>query len=1132
MSVTVELEPLVEPAVELAETWALATAAGETAREKATAGQLAQLVADPAGLALAVRFVDRVARPEDIKVAARELSGLGVREANFLGRVDRSLLGAGALAARVSPQVVVPAARRRLRQLVGHLVVDADDAALTKHLEQARSEGFRLNINLLGEAVLGEKEAASRTQRTQALLERDDVDYVSIKVSSLVSQIVTWDLEGTVARCLDRLRPLYRAAMVASPHKFVNLDMEEYRDLDLTLAVFEAMLSEPEFKDISAGVVLQAYLPDAMPALERVIDFSARRVAEGGAPLKVRLVKGANLAMEAVDAELHGWEQAPYPSKEETDANYIRCLERVLRPEVSSSLRVGVASHNLYDLALAHLLATTRDITEMMDVEMLQGMSPSQARAVRDTVGEVILYTPVVAPKDFDVAVSYLVRRLEENAAPQNFVHAFFSNSPTQMDDQERRFRASVANADRASVGPRRPSGPAEIGDAFANTPDTDPALPPNREMGLDALATPAREARSPWLASTAEVDAVIETATQAGKGWAARPATERAQLLREAARQLQARRPLLLSVMSHEAGKTLVEADPEISEAVDFARYYAESALQLGQGLAADGAQFLPDRVVLVTPPWNFPVAIPIGGCLAALAAGAAVVVKPAPQTPVCLETAVEALWAAGVPREVLQVVRTDEDEVGQHLVSHRDVDTVLLTGATRTAEVFAGWRGEHPRGPRVFGETSGKNALVVTPAADLDLAVADLVKSAFGHAGQKCSAASLAILVGSIATSERFRNQLVDAVSSLVVDWPTTNAGTVMGPLIEAPGDKLHRALTQLDVGEEWLVEPRQLDDEGRLWSPGVKTGVAPGSYFHTTEVFGPVLGLMTAKDLATATGLQNATGYGLTGGLHSLDEKEIAWWLDHVEVGNAYVNRQITGAIVQRQSFGGWKRSSVGPGAKAGGPNYVAQLGAWKANGIPQFRGSSTPEVQRAVDRAQADLGLELSADDRAWVRVAAESDAAAIGTEFGAEHDRSGLRSELNVFRYRPLDRLGVRLQTGARAADLVRLVAAAAVTEVRLEVSADPTVNLPEQVAGHPVTTESAAGFNERMEREDDLRVRVVGNPGSLRVTNPGVALLTGPVLATGGRELLAFVHEQAISRTTHRYGHAQVDPSV
>ena len=1127
-----ELASLADDAVALADRWAAATEAGETKKEAATTRQLASLLSDAEGLDLAVRFVDRVVRPEDPEAAAKELTRLTASDAAFLGPVDTGLLKLGSIAAKVAPKVVVPIAKARMRQMVGHLLVDVGDPTLARHLAAAREDGFRLNINLLGELVLGDHEAQARTDRTRQLLERDDVDYVSIKVSSLVSQIDTWDTEGTVQRCVERLRPLYRVAAQASPRKFVNLDMEEYGDLDLTIQVFESILSEPEFADLEAGIVLQAYLPDALPAMERLIDFAQRRRAEGGAGIKIRLVKGANLAMEQVEAELHHWERAPYETKAEVDANYLRCVERALRPDaVQAGVRLGVASHNLYDLATAHLLAERRGVSEAMDVEMLQGMSPSQARAVRDTVGTVILYTPVVDPKDFDAAVSYLVRRLEENASKENFLHAFFAeDEPQSMPEQERRYRASIADIETTSTGPRRVPERAEIGDTFAGTPDSDPALAANREWAARAVASEPPSLWSPHLSSTAEVDDVVRTARSAHQSWAARPAAERAAVLREAARELDARREQLLTVMSSEAGKTVGESDPEISEAADFARYYADRAEELEDGPMTDGATFTPHPVVLVTPPWNFPVAIPIGGPLAALAAGSAVILKPAPQTPGCVEAAAEALYAAGVPREALQVVRTDEDEVGQHLIAHDDIDLIILTGATDTAELFDGWRHDRAEGSRIYGETSGKNALIVTPSADYDLAVADLVQSAFGHAGQKCSAASLGILVGSVATSERFRRQLIDAVRSITVGFPA-DLSTRMGPVIEPPEGKLLRALTTLEPGERWLVEPRALDDSGRLWSPGLKEGVRPGSFFHLTEVFGPVLGLMRADDLDEAIELQNATDFGLTGGIHSLDEAEIDAWTERVEVGNAYVNRHITGAIVQRQSFGGWKASSVGPGAKAGGPSYVAQLGTWSRDGLPAKGDEVTGAVRRTVDGILGALGERVEREGREMIDAALASDARAWADEIGVEHDKTGLRVESNVFRYRAMPLVLIRASADADVADLVRLLGAATLTRTPVLVSAHPDLDLPRTLGHVQVRTESDETFVGRALDAAGRagRVRVVGTvPAGLREIPPTrLTVIDGEVQANGRRELLTFVREQSISRTRHRFGHVE-----
>jgi len=1143
------IDSVVEPAVQLAHRWAAATAQSSTGAESRTSRRLAALVADPEGLDLAVQFVDRVARPEDLQVAARELARLSASAASgFLSPVDRALLGLGASVSRLAPSVVVPLARRRLRQLVGHLVVDAEDPALATHLAHAKADGRRLNINLLGEAVLGEGEAAARTERTRALLDRPDVDYVSIKVSSLVSQLSHWDVQANLARVLDRLRPLYRTAAAKNPPAFVNLDMEEYKDLDLTVAVFEAICSEQEFAHLEMGVVLQAYLPDSVAALQRLTAFAQQRVAAGGAPIKIRLVKGANLAMEKVEAELHGWAQAPYLTKEDVDANYVRMLDLLLRPEVAAAVRTGVASHNLFDLALAYQLATVRGVNRAMDVEMLQGMAPAQARAVAtdvDTHGPLILYTPVVAPKDFDVAVSYLVRRLEENAAPENFVHAIFAPhqgdevADSPMAEQEARFRASLAAAGTLSAEPRRSTDRPATPRAFANTTDSDPALPAVRAAARAWVDAPARELTSPLLAGAEDVDRVLATARQSAPGWAARPAAERAAVLRTVSDELEARRGELITAMSHEGGKTVAEADPEVSEAIDFARYYADRAEELEQIEAAEGLTFTPASVVLVTPPWNFPVAIPTGGMLAALAAGAAVVIKPAPPVPGCSEVVVAAVHAAmtahGVPLETIQIVRADEQGAGQRLVAHPDVDRVILTGGYETSRMFSSWRAEHPGGPGVLAETSGKNALIVTPSADYDLAVADAVRSAFGHAGQKCSAASLLILVGSVATSERFRRQLIDAVSSLRVGWPTDLAVT-MGPVIEPPQGKLHTALTRLEPGETWLVPPRPLDETGRLWSPGMKEGVWPGSPFHLTEYFGPVLGIMTAESLEQAIEWQNATAYGLTGGLHSLDEDEIRHWLAHVQVGNAYVNRHITGAIVQRQSFGGWKRSSVGPGAKAGGPNYVAQLGTWTTRERPTGQGVLGSRVADLLDTY-----LLLAADpaQAEWLRASVASDAWARDEVFRAERDLTGLSAEANIFRYRPVPLLAIRAGADGLPVEVGRMVLAAACAGVPVEVSLHPEVTaaaeslLGAEVAALGWGTETDEAFCIRVAAGDVTgRLRVVGEvPGLWEAAadeRADVTPLTGEVLASGRRELLCVLREQAISRTLHRFGHLPV----
>lgn len=1090
MTRPVDPSDVIDTAVALARRWAAARA------DDPGSARLAALVADPDGLDLAVRFVDRVIRPEDPRVAASELARLsrhpGAATA-AVGGVDRLLLRAGALAAPLAPALVVPLARARLRALVGHLVADAGPG-LGRHLAAIHGDGFRTNLNLLGEAVLGEAEARRRLRRVATLAARPDVDHVSVKVSSVAGRLSPWALEADAERIRSRLRVL--AASATRHGTALTVDMEEYQHLHLTLRAFWGLLEDPALRQARLGLAVQAYVPDALDVVDELTDRARARVRAGGRPVTVRLVKGANLPMEQVEAELHGWPPAPYASKPETDASYVRLLDRTLDPARTPALRVGVASHNLFHVALAHVLATDRGVSDAMHVEMLLGMAPAQARAVLRDVQAVRLYTPVVAPQDFDVAIAYLVRRLEETSAEQNVVRALLAHEPAALDPHEAAFRASVRDAATVAAEPRRRARPApaepprDASDGlFTNAPDTDPADPAAAAWATAALARPAEVAPPLALRTVDDVDAAVGRAVAARTSWATTPPRDRAAVLHRVAALLEDRRGALVSVMAHEAGKTAAEADPEVSEAVDFARYYADRALELTDG-AVPGARFRPTGVTVVTPPWNFPVAIPVGSVLAALAAGSPVLAKPAPQTPLSAALAFDAIQQAldeaGAAPGVLQVVSAPENEVGRRLVAHREVARVLLTGSIETAALFASWREDLD----VLAETSGKNAIVVTPSADVDLAVADVVRSAFGHAGQKCSAASLLILVGSAGRSARLRRQLADAVRSLAVG-PATDLGTAMGPLVEPASGKLLRALTTLDPGERWLVRPRRLDAEGRLWSPGVKHGVRPGSFFHLTECFGPVLGVMHAATLDDAIELQNAVPFGLTGGLHSLDEDEIARWLDRVEVGNAYVNRHITGAIVRRQPFGGWKASAVGPGAKAGGPHYVAQLGSW----------------------SDAD---DLPADDDAWLDWARADDARVWASELGRPVDPSGLASEANVLRHRPVPHLTLRVGDDARERDVRRVLAAADLVGVPVTVS---------RIAAEPHEA-FAARVRDGAVRG---RIRAVGRcPGlaaAARTRVGEVTLLDGPVLAGGRRELLTVLREQSVSRTTHRFGH-------
>ncbi|MBO9042583.1 bifunctional proline dehydrogenase/L-glutamate gamma-semialdehyde dehydrogenase [Curtobacterium flaccumfaciens] len=1178
------LQDTTDDAVALVRRW-LAASAG--VKPDPGAVRLAEVLRDEQGLDFTRGFVDKVIRPEDPRVAARNLEQLSRDVPDFLAWYLRGAVTLGGGFATMAPWAVIPTARRILRRMTGHLVIDASTSKLGPALAKVRGPGTRLNVNLLGEAVLGSAESDRRLQGIMDLLARDDVDHVSIKVSAVVPQTSPWAFDQTVERVVDRLVPLYRLAAAPTaagrPAKFINLDIEEYRDLDVTLAVFRALLDRDEFADLPAGIVLQAYLPDAAGALDALTAWAQERRARGGAPITVRLVKGANLAMEHVDAILHGWPVATWGSKRETDTAYLRLLDAALTPERTDAVRIGVAGHNLFDLATAWVLAQRRGVTDAVDVEMLLGMASTHAQAVRADVGQILLYTPVVQPDEFDSAIAYLARRLQESASPENFIAAAsdIDHDASVFEREHSRYLASVAALDEPVPTTHRTQdrhrglGEPVLRDAFRNAPDTDPSIAANRAWALDVLRRVPRSQlgaqtiRGAKVADRSKLERIMARTAQAGVNWGRQDPSDRAELLDLIGHELETRRADLIEVMAAETGTTFAEADAEVTEAVDAAHYYAESARRLGD---IEGAQYVPPRLTVVVPPWSSPVAIPAGGVLAALAAGSGVVLKPAPEAKRSGAVLADVLWDAGVPHSLLQLVDLAEDELGRDLIGHPTVDRIILTGSSDTARSFRWWRAGLP----LTAGTSGKNAIVVTPSADLDLAVQDIVQSAFGHAGQQCSAASLVILVGSVGESERFQRQLVDATRTLRVAWPDDPTAQV-GPLIAEPQGALRQGLTELGPGESWLVQPEAVDDSGRLWSPGIRDGVRPGSHFHQTAYSGPVLGIMRAETLEQAIAIQNGTDFGLTAGIHSLDVDEVSEWLARVRAGNLSVNRGITGAVVGRQPFGGWKGSSVGTGTKGGGPMYVATLGRWlptprtvhksiQLHGLP-------PRVTAVIEAARS--GLSFEEFDR--VRAGALGDVHARETLFRSR-DLSGLVVQRNVLRHRPQSVI-VRQAEDASTVDLVRTLVAATSARAHVLLSTarplpGPLTQLlagnrsPLDVVDHLVESDqefharasSGAVFQADWSSDQDdqpvdaleavlsqgqdrpahtafggpgARIRLLGgDPLALEEAlgaSIDVAIHDDPVVEAGVIEMLPYLREQSVSITAHRFGDVDSD---
>lgn len=1178
----------------------------QTSVERRQQAELDRMLQNPADKATLVQLTDQAFRsPSAARTAEQFTHILDVQGIpRFFSPWDQALLRGFQTFGGWLPTVTVPLVKAHLQSETANVVLPAEPELLREHLAARSAQGVRMNLNFLGESLLGEEEARRRLNKYLEAFQMPEVEVLSVKISTLDSQIWPIAREATLARLCDRLELLYRQ----SAHtfydradgrrvpKFLYLDMEEYRDLPLTAEAFMRTLGRPGLENVSAGIALQAYIPDSFLWQQRITAWARARVERGGAGVTVRIVKGANMEMERIDAALHDWPQAPYRTKLETDANYKRMLQYALQPEHLAAVRVGIASHNLFDVAyglvlLERLLAHDPALADRVQFEMLEGMANHQRRALLEQTRQLLLYAPACRKEEFLNAIGYLIRRLDENTGPENFLGHAFRLEVGSADWRllEAGFRKAFTTA-IAEEPQRKQNRAAEQfvelrrempWNEFDNEPDTDWSLPHNaawadtivgREATLSGAVLPlvvageeifagtgnrlevkscrdpshpTREVCRHTQADDAEVDAAVECAKADPDGWRSLSVDRRSAVLGRVAMELRKARGDLLWAALRDGGKLLTEADPEVSEAIDFVEFYRAAARRWYE-LGTLKAQ--PCGTVVVVPPWNFPLAIPCGGIAAALAAGNTVILKPAGETVFVAYELCKCFWRGGVSKNTLQFVPGPGSSVGSRLVSHADTSAVILTGGTETALRMLA------RSPamRLSAETGGKNATIVTALSDRELAIKHVIQSAFSHGGQKCSATSLLLLDAEVYDDSNFKRMLCDAVESLAVG-PADELANRMGPLIHQPAGALEEALKTLEPGESWAVMPRQVGDNPNLWTPGVKYGVRPGSVTHRTEFFGPVLGVMRYERLSEAIEIVNATGYGLTSAIHSLDDREIDQWKAGIRAGNLYINRGTTGAIVLRQPFGGMGLSSVGPGIKAGGPNYVACFMDFAA--AETISASSAPmagRVGRERDNAEPADDLEFAAlaellsDDaakKACFQQAVASFDAAWRDEFSREHDHFRLLGQDNLRRYLPFREIVVRVVPTDSLFETLTRLAAARVTGARVVASFASDVD-SSLLARIDRATEAWAGGIELLEETDAELIAHLDHAATVRVryaardrvpldvrraaAERGAWIADVPVVGEGLLELLWYLQEQSISHDYHRYGNLGV----
>ena len=806
---------------------------------------------------------------------------------------------------------------------------------------------------------------------------------LSVKLSALDSQFDAIDQEGTTSRAGDRLRELLRVA--CRNEAFINVDMESYEKKDLTLRIFKEVLLEDEFRDVGdVGIVIQCYLRDAENDLVALRDWAAER----GKPVWVRLVKGAYWDYETIHAKATGWPIPVYQEKWQSDANFEKQTRFLMKNY--ELLRPALASHNIRSLAHGIAVAQHLNLPDHgFEIQMLYGMADAakqtlaamghrvrvympygelipgmaylvrrllentsndsflRASLVEDASADQLLARPVGEKPNGLTSCSKTDQREEVTMTDERgsaFSTGFHNEPPSDFTKDFNRDTMSAAlETVRAQFGKRYPL---VIGD---DRIDTDELLssrnPSRKDQVVGQVGAATKE----------DVRSAVAAARHALPGWWQLGADRRAEFLRRAADGMRNRRFELAAWIVVECGKGWREADADVCEAIDFCEYYAAGAVSMFADNGADVPgeenrfEYIPRGVTAVIAPWNFPLAILTGMTVAALATGNTVVMKPAEQSSVVAAQLMEVFTHVNLPAGVLNYLPGPGEVAGAALVEHPNVACIAFTGSREVGlaiNASAAQKGVSnllphegdsaqkdsdtflsPCVKRVIAEMGGKNAIIVDDDADLDEAVLGVVQSAFGYQGQKCSACSRAIVLN--AAYDTFIERLIEATRSLKVG-PAEDPSDWVGPVIDEESlAKVHR---YIDLGrqegrEVLSVDVGALSEQGYFVGPHIFADIEPDARLAQEEVFGPVLAVIRVSDLDEAIRIANATDYGLTAGIYSRSPAHLDRARREIMVGNLYLNRSITGALVGRQPFGGFKLSGIG--SKAGGPDYLLQF-----------------------------------------------------------------------------------------------------------------------------------------------------------------------------------------------------------
>lgn len=1155
-------EERIQKSIELSELLILHAKQTQTASEKLRLENLTRVLSTAKGKSFLINLLDQILRLKSkekiIDVFSYLINSFGsikplplkMKIGVFFSKIFGSIF----------PTIFANHIRKEILKEALNTFTYADETYLNKYIQKNKNND--VIFWLLEHKPFEKKDVDRYLSNIFSLITREDISSVCINLTSLSSHLNAPFNNLMKNEIEENFINILKFALNASnknktkKEKIIILDFEEHAYLESALEIFEKIILMKEFLNLKIGFTLKSYFPESFEIQKKLHTIAKKRLEINGNSIIIRITKGIHLNSELITASLNNWPSPTFTSKIQTDANFKKMIAFASNIENTNATDIIISTSNIFDIAYSLLLIEEKKLDQMISFEIIDSKTTTPIiLTLQKIIGKNLkLLSPIIFKNDFEVISIFSMQKIYDYSNLENFISQLEILFPgtKNWDEQVENFKNSFNEIQNLSSEKKLKQNRNKVLDTpkskiFENDPITDFSIQENILWGekiiddakknifydipivIDGKEIISHKAiKNNFLnkplynysqASDDEIILAITTAKINEKNWQELPIEKKIEIFSLAVSKFKEKRSFFIKNLIIDINKSLVQADLEVSEAIDAIEYQIKNFVSICSYKDID---FQAKGTILIIPAWGFPLVVSATALTSALLGGNTVILKPLEESIlVCFEF-IKILWDAGVPKEVLQFVNCSNELFEKKLISDSRINSVIISTAAENAKKFIKLRD----GLEVNATTGGINTIIVTALSDKHLAIENIIESAFSFSGQKFSSCAVLILEKEVYDDINFQNQLKEATENLIVD-SATNPNSFVTPLTTEPTIDLKKALTMLDPNEWWLVKPKQSPNNPRLFSPGVKYGVTQESFTKNHELYCPVLSVMKADSIDHAIELANKSKFGLSAGLQSLDAREHLRWINNIQVGNYYINTPLTETRIKRQPFGGYKESSFGSGYKFAGPNYNLNFLKLNQATLPKEKQPVNDWVNsltiflEKIDLSPEELGL--------W--YASVSNYAYSWKKFKQDIDSSKILGQDNFLRYVPRKNITFRITNNYLALDALRVCAAALTCSTPLEISWDPQeIEEFDWIDLLPVLTnieETEEEFLNRIRQGKIKRIRLINKASEKLKKAAAIApchIIDDPVLANGRFELLHYIKEINITCNYHRYG--------